>query len=320
MKQVTLSIVLGIFVLCTSHVSRQAVDSPQERKSSVHISFIPPLSTNGTRAGEYTNTFSLNLLAGISKNEKAFTLEGLTNIIRNNSSGFQLAGLGNYVGNEGNGMLFSGLTNIVKNTYSGLQFAGLANISGNTEGCQFAGLINIAQNVKGIQLAGLLNIANRSDYPIGLINIIKEGEMSIAVGYNEIGTAGITFRSGGKVTYGILGVGYNHKTQGDALAISGGLGAHINVNSWFRVNNELTGETFGNFSDKTSFKVGYALMPAFKIGQHIELFGGPSINYMQTNDEKDHKIFPSNSLWKKERASKLQQVYIGYRFGVQYIF
>lgn len=304
MKKVALSIMLGIAVLSTNHMSGQVVAPSQEKEAAVHISFVPPLSTNGIKAGEYTNMFSLNLLAGISKNERAFTLGGLTNIIRNNSAGLQLAGLANYIGNEG----------------SGLQLAGLANISGNVNGVQLAGLINIAKEVSGVQFAGLLNIADRSDYPIGLINIIKEGEMSIAAGYNEIGTAGITFRSGGKVTYGILGVGYNHKTKGNEFAVLGGFGAHINIASWLRVNNELTGETLENFTDKATFKVGYALMPAFRIGQHIELFGGPSINYMQTDDADNHKMFPGTSLWKKERSSKLQQIYIGYQAGIQYIF
>lgn len=320
MKKVALSILLGIVVLSTNHVSGQTATPSHEKKSAVHVSFIPPLSTNGIKAGEYTNLFSFNLLAGISKNERAFTFGGLTNIIRNNSSGFQLAGLGNYVGNEGSGMLLSGLTNIVKNRYSGFQFAGLANVSGDIDGFQFAGLFNVAKNVSGVQFAGLLNIADHSDYPIGLINIIKDGEMSIAATYNEIGTAGITFRSGGKVTYGILGVGYNHKAKGDAFAVLGGFGAHININSWLRINNELTGETFGNFSDEITFKAGYALMPAFRVGQHVELFGGPSINYMQTDDADNHKMFPSNSLWKKDDSSKLQQIYIGYQVGIQYIF
>lgn len=288
MKKVALTIALGIFVLFTNHASGQTVNSTQEKKSAVHISFIPPLSTNGIKAAEYTNTFSLNLLAGISKNEQAFTLGGLANIIRNNSRGFQMAGL--------------------------------ANISGDVEGVQVAGLVNIAKHVKGVQLAGLINIADRSDYPIGLINIIKKGEMSIAAGYNEIGTAGVTFRSGGKVTYGILGVGYNHKTKGDAFVVLGGLGAHIHINSWLRINNEITGETIGNFSDETTFKAGYALMPAFRIGQHVELFGGPSINYMQTDDVKSHDMFPSNSLWKSDDSSKLKQVFVGYQVGIQYVF
>lgn len=317
--KVTLSIMLGI--LCsTNHVTGQTSVANQEKRSVIHVSFVPPLSTNGINAGEYTNSLSFNLLAGISKNEKAFTLGGLTNIIRNNSSGFQLAGLGNYVGNEGNGMLFSGLGNIVRNSYSGFQLAGLANIAGNIEGFQLAGLVNIAKNVSGVQLAGLINIADQSDCPIALLNIIKEGEMSVAATYNETGTSGITFRSGGKITYGILGVGYNHKTKGNEFVTMGGFGAHINILSWLRVNNELTAESFGLFSNESTFKAGYALLPAFRIGRHVELFGGPGINYMQTDKMDNGKLFPKHALWEKTGSSKIQQLYIGYQVGIQYAF
>lgn len=321
MKKTVLSILSVIVVFTPFVVSAQTQSPNQEKKSAVHISFIPPLSTNGMNASQYTNDFSLNMLVGISNNENILTIGGLANIIKCNSAGLQLAGLGNYIGNNGSGVLFSGLSNIISGNYNGLQFAGLSNISGDINGVQFAGLINIANNVSGVQLAGLINIANTSDYPIGLINIIKQGEMSVAVGYNEIGTAGITFRSGGKVTYGILGVGYNHKTKGNALTVMGGLGAHINIIPWLRLNNEITGETFGDFSDKASFKVGYAFMPAFKIGNHLGLFGGPSLNYMYTEDMDDNRnLFPNKSLWKKETSSKLQQLYIGYQVGLQYTF
>lgn len=320
MKKTVLSILSGISIFLAGNVSARTQVPHQEKKTAVQVSFVPPLSTNGVDAARCSNGFSLNLLAGVSKNERAFTLGGLANIIKNTSNGFQLAGLGNYVGNEGRGVLFAGLSNRVKNRYTGVQFAGLANISGDVTGVQFAGLVNIAGNVSGVQFAGLMNVANRSDYPIGLINIIREGEMSVAVSYNEIGTAGITFRSGGKVTYGILGVGYNHKAEGSAFTVLGGFGAHITVTSWFRINNELAGETFGNFYDEITFKVGYALMPAFKIGRHFEVFGGPGLNYMQTDDMDNRKLFPHNSLWKKESSSEHQQIYIGYQAGLQYIF
>ena len=352
MKKVVLSIVLGISIFSANHLAAQTAEGNQEPQSAVHVSFVPPLSTNGTRAGEYTNAVSFNILAGISKNETIFTFGGLTNIIlnnanglqmaglanyvgndgkglafaglanitKNNYSGLQMAGLANYVGNDGKGLLFAGLANISKNNYSGLQFAGLTNIAGNVNGTQLAGLINIANDVSGVQFAGLVNIANKSDYPIGLLNIIKEGEMGIAATYNEIGTAGVTFRSGGRVTYGILGLGYNTEGKGDQLAVMGGFGAHINIAPWFRINNELTAESIGDFSDNNTSKVGYALMPAFRIGKHIELFGGPSINYMQTDDAENRKLFPSSSLWKKDRPTKLEQLYIGYQVGVQCIF
>lgn len=75
-----------------------------------------------------------------------------------------------------------------------------------------------------------------------------------------------------------------------------------------------------NFSKYVTFKLGYAFLPAFRINPHFELFGGPSINYMQTDDPRNTNILPDKYIWRKYGDSKFQQVYLGYQVGVQYIF
>ena len=294
-----------VLILCVLVYSALFAQSNEDKKTVFQLSFVPPLSTNGAYSHQYTNTVSLNLLVGISRNEEAFTWGGISNIILNDAKGFQMAGLSNYVGNDGQGVQSAGLTNINKNKFSGFQMAGLA---------------NTASAMTGFQFAGLVNIADKSDCPIGLINIIKNGEMGVAVTYDALGSTVATFRSGGRYTYGIIGVGYNHKTENNSLVAEGGFGAHIPVTSWFRINNELKASTIGNDSDEPVLNTGYSLIPSFRIGKHIELFGGVGINYMMTKDVSNSKIFPNHSLWKKTGSTKLQQLYIGYQFGVQYIF
>lgn len=300
----------------------------QDKYTTFHLSFAPPLSTNGIKAYEYSNGASFNLLAGISRNEENFSFAGLSNVITNDAKGFQFAGLSNFIGNNGGGMLFSGLANITKGSYSGFQFAGLINIAKNVNGFQFAGLINKAKNVNGVQFAGIINIAENSDFPIGLINIIKNGEKSIAVTYNELGSTMVTFRSGGKVTYGIIGIGYNHKVSNRAYTVEAGLGAHINCLSWLRINNELKVASFGYSNNpfiadsKLSnpvFHVNYSLMPAFRISRHFELFGGPSINYINARNT-DSELKLNHSIWEQSSSTRFQQIYVGYQVGVQYIF
>lgn len=274
-------------------------------------------------------------LANVNKNSfNGFQFGGLVNTATE-MNGFQFAGLTNYVGNEAKGVQFAGLANVNKSSFSGfqfgglvntatdikgLQFAGLTNIAKDVSGCQFAGLVNIAKSVDGVQFAGLINIAENSDCPIGLINIIKNGEKSVTVTYDAIGSTVVSFRSGGKYTYGIIGVGYNHKTKGNSFVTEGGLGAHIPIVSWLRINNEIKFSSIGSNSDKPVFNGGYSLIPAFKIGKHYELFAGASINYMETGNVNNKDIFPNHSLWKKNCSTKLQQLYIGYQVGVQYIF
>ena len=322
-------------LLCVLTYSTLSAQTSTKTRTTFQLTFFPPLSTNGMYSHQYTNTISINLLAGISQNEEALTWGGLANVVLNDAKGFQMAGLANYVGNDGQGFQNAGLANINKNRFSGFQmaglvntasemkgfqFSGLVNIASDVNGVQFAGLINIAKDVHGVQFAGLINIAENSDCPIGLINIIKNGEKGIAVTYDAIGSTVVSFRSGGKYTYGILGVGYNHKSSNNSLVTEGGLGAHIPVTPWFRINNELKVTSIGNNTDEPVFNAGYSLLPAFRIGKHVELFAGAGINYMDTKDMNNLKMFPNHSLWKKSGSSRMQQLYIGYQFGLQYIF
>ncbi|MDR2891033.1 MAG: hypothetical protein LBV18_05455 [Alistipes sp.] len=378
--------------------------------AAVHVSFFSPLGTNGLRAPQYTNDFSLNMLVGVSKSERYLTIGGLANIVKSHASGLQIAGLGNYVGDGFLGVQLGGIGNIVGEEVLGLQFggvfntagadmvglqlsgvfngaedvtgfqvggvanaaesvegfqiggvanlaggvmgiqlggvfnsaaggvagiqiSGVGNHAGDVSGLQIGGLFNIARNVSGVQLAGLVNVADRSDYPIGLVNIIKDGEMAAGVNYNDLGTISLQFRSGGRVLYGIVGLGYNHRVSEsrDAVSAIAGFGAHIGVTKWFRINNELTFENFGVFGGGNSgtdsddddfdatFRTGYSLLPAFRLGR-LELFGGPGIYYVHSSEPAMFDIFPKSSLWEKPRADRRQQVYIGWQAGLQFIF
>ena len=223
-----------IILLTVFHLSAQM---NQGKYVPFHFSFIPPLSSNGINASQYTNGASFSILAGMSANERNFTFASISNVIANEARGLQFAGISNYIGKQGQGVAFAGMTNITKGTYKGVQlagitnysagesrgialaglnnaingnfkgvqFAGLLNTSKDITGLQFAGLLNIAGKVRGVQFAGLLNIAEESDCPIGLVNIVKRGEMGIALTYDILGNGIVSFRSGGKYTYGIIG-------------------------------------------------------------------------------------------------------------------
>jgi hypothetical protein len=110
-----------------------------------------------------------------------------------------------------------------------VQIAGLGNRTGDVAGVQVAGLVNVARHVSGVQLAGIVNIAEDSDCPVGLINLIKNGRKGIGVTYSETGSTVVSFRSEGKITYGIVGTGYNHKAKGNSPVLEGGMGVHIHL-------------------------------------------------------------------------------------------
>lgn len=284
-----------IILLTVFHLSAQM---NRGKYVPFHFSFMPPLSSNGINASQYTNGASFSILAGMSANERNFTFASISNVIANEARGLQFAGISNYIGKQGQGVAFAGMTNIAKGTYKGVQFAGLLNTSKDITGLQFAGLLNIAGKVRGVQFAGLLNIAEESDCPIGLVNIVKRGEMGIALTYDILGNGIVSFRSGGKYTYGIIGFGYNHKLSDDNKTVAeAGYGVHIPCYSWFQINNEFK-VTSTATSDKPFLNASYSLLPSFKIKKHYNIFGGASLNYSTTTEMDNQTLFPQNNLWK----------------------
>lgn len=346
MKKFSLSILL-VCIISGAILAQEA----KEKKAGFQVNFCPPLSTQGLQASEYTNAVSFSMLAGVSKNITAFSLSGLGTYVVNDIDGVHIAGLGTYAGNKGNGIMLSGLLNRtadfdgigisglaniagemnglqLSGLYNqakgermyGMQLSGLANMANNVNGIQFAGLVNVAKHVKGLQFAGLVNIAESNDYPVGLVNIIKNGEMSVGVSYNEIGSTVVAFRSGGRILYGIIGIGYNHKAEKEQFVTEGGLGVHIPICSRFRINNEIRSQFLSDFSDRNMMHSGVSIMPAFKIIPQWEIFGGPSINYMETDHADNKSMFPGNNIWKKYTDDKLQQVYLGFSVGTHFLF
>lgn len=349
MKQIKI-LVLFLFGLSCGF---RATAQQQEPYSHFHFSILPPLSTHGSKAAEYTNGGSFSLLAGISRNERAFAFAGLGNIVREKAVGLQFATVFNRIGSEGKGLAFAGMVNTVSDSYkgvqfsaalnvsgddtkgvmfagltnstrggfSGLQLAGVVNIAENVRGVQLGGLVNIAKKVRGVQFSALVNIAQESDCPIGLVNIIKKGEKGIALTYDMLGNATISFRSGGRYTYGILGMGFNTRMRGEErLVTEAGLGAHIPVFDWFRINNELKASTVGSLSGDPTINASYLLAPSFTIWKHYNIFVGGSLNYFISRSADAASLLPTWSLWKQSTDGHVKQLYFGYQVGIQYLF
>ena len=244
---------------------------------------------------------------------------GLFNVVQGTSNALQIAGLAN-ITNDVNGFQIAGLANIGRDV-NGVQLSGLTNVARNVKGLQFGGLVNIAKKVKGVQFASILNVAEESNYPIGLINIIKNGEMGVAMTYDILGNTNMTLRSGGKYSYGVVGVGYNHRLEdSNKIVAEAGYGIHVPICKWLQINNEFKGVS--SASSRIAFvNFSYLLAPSFTLWEHFNLFGGPSINYfMSPTASGVERILPSSHLWSKATNGKVQQLYVGYQFGLQYIF
>lgn len=255
-------------------------------------------------------------LANITKDARAIQIAGLTNISKD-IYGLQLSGLAN-IAQDVYGLQLSGLFNVSHDLY-GLQLSGLFNCAKNVYGLQFAGLVNVAKRARGVQFASILNVAEESDFPIGLINIIKQGDKGVALTYDMLGNAVMSFRSGGKYTYGILGVGCNAQIE-ERLVVEAGYGLQIPVCRWLDVNNEFKATTMGYNSGYTRSNFSYQLAPSLTLWQHCNLFAGPSINYFMSDRAGAATLLPNARLWRKEGDRGIGQLYLGYQIGVQYVF
>ena len=270
-------------------------------------------------------------LTNISKELYGIQISGLTNISQD-AYGLQLAGLTN-ISKDVYGLQVGGLTNIAQDTYGlqlaglfnvshdlyGMQLAGLFNCAKDVYGLQFAGLVNVAKRARGVQFAAILNVAEESDFPIGLINIIKQGDKGVALTYDILGNAVMSFRSGGKYAYGILGVGCNAQIE-ERLVVEVGYGLQVPVCRWLDVNNEFKATTMGYNSGYTRSNFSYLLAPSLTLWRHCNLFAGASINYFMSDRASAATLLPNAGLWRKEGDRGIGQLYLGYQVGVQYVF
>lgn len=323
-----LSILVGITLLSFNAFSQQ------DKPSAMHLGLAYPLSTHGVLAKQYTNDFSLHAIYGISGGEKSFVLSGIGTSVFGYAEGVQIAGIFNHISGNARGFALGGVANTGKDVIGtwiagvfnathkaeGFQLAGVGNFSDYVRGFQFAGVMNIANKVDGVQLAGILNIADSSDYPIGIINIIRNGEKYAGLQFDELQDLMATFRSGSRHTYGILGVGYNLKHS--FIAVEIGLGYHFNFTKQFRIDTELAETKFIDPGhSKTADRCSFRIIPAFSFLSNFNIFAGPSINFLNGNAEHYKDLFPNWSFAEKTTSKGVRsQWYVGYAAGIQYRF
>ena len=245
-------------------------------------------------------------------------ISGFTNVAGEDALGIQISGFANVAGEDALGIQIAGFANVTGETLYGLQIAGIGNRAESVEGMQIAGIFNKAKKVKGVQL-GVVNIAESSDYPIGLVNLIKNGEKGVALTFDELQNLTATFRSGGRVLYGIAGLGYNFKSSKPLLVLEGGLGAHIPCTKKFKINAESIQTTLigsPGLVTRNSLRV----LPAYKITPNFEVFAGPTWNDIYIKDANPHTacLFPKHTVWTS--TSEKHRLYFGYIGGLHFIF
>lgn len=297
--------------------------------------------TAGVDGMELAGVFNINQkdvrslqLAGVfnlvGRNARGLQLSGVSNTVLGDASGVQMAGVKNWTRNS-RGLQVAGVFNVSERS-QGMQLAGVLNFSGNSKGLQLAGclnrsseetgsqisgVVNIGGKVKGIQLAGILNVADSSDYPIGLINIIKNGRKSFSLGTDESGLAALTFRSGGRVLYGVAGAGYYLADHELSYAMEAGIGAHLVDRRTFSLDAEAVNRNSTNFNKHEQPRVSFRLLPELRMATHFSIYAGPSVSYTYP-DKKNAGIDKIPGWVLYENKSNGQALHIGLSGGLKY--
>jgi len=298
-------------------------------KKHVNIGLVYPISTNGLEAKSRTNSLSLNAVGGLSYAETGACVAGIGSVVLDSARGAMVAGFGNVVVGSARGVMVSGFGNLVMGSSKGLQVAGFENVNKHAADVQVAGFLNkaadvhtqvagfmnIARKVRGVQIAGFMNIADSSDYPVALINIVRNGEMSVAVSTDETLTTLASFHSGGRKLYGIVGFGYNHKGVRSLAAWEAGFGAHVVTTSRFRLNLEVVNIGLTDFKAGDWMKSSFRVLPVYRVSHRIELFAGPSFNYLHARKGQGEGIV-DHFLWSDSNTHNYYGLFFGATGGV----
>jgi len=248
-----------------------------------------------------------------------FQAAGFLNLSRGNVSGSQFAGFMN-TSQDMTGFQAAGLLNL-SDAVHGTQIAGLVNTASDVKGTQIAGWLNKAGKVKGIQLSGFINIADSSEYSIAPINILGNGEMWLGVTVDDNLTTMITFRSGSRKVYGIVGAGYNADNKDKNIAIQYGLGAHFFYDSKLHLNTEATVNHLVGEGKGVLFKSSLSALAAFRPTERFEIFAGPSFNYVNITSKTDRGMV-DDYLWHRgteDGIGRMYGLYVGYTAGVHFL-
>jgi hypothetical protein len=197
-----------------------------------------------------------------------------------------------------------GVVNVLKGFAVGNQ-SGVVNVAADVRGAQL-GVVNVAHGgVEGVQIGttnvatgevrgtqvGVFNYADVSDYPVGVVSVVRRGRTSVDGWVTEAGIGMAGVRHGGRVIHNMYGVGYRAGTpSGWSFAL--GLGARLELSpkahidfetiAYWLQRNEPFVEDAQIASAGASF--GYALTPVFGV------FAAPTFNMLVTPDKEYSQV------------------------------
>lgn len=180
MKHFKLITLITLVLSASLNSQTDSIQKNNDKERAFQLTFVSPIGTNGLDCYKYTNHFSLNILAGVSKGLNGFEAGTLANVILKDVNGVQFAGFTNVVLGSVNGVQFASYFNYCGKDLKGVTFAGLGNVGlGELHGGQFSAGFNfnrkgghgvqvaahtnvVLGNFKGTQVACIANIATKN--------------------------------------------------------------------------------------------------------------------------------------------------------------
>jgi hypothetical protein len=250
-------------------------------------------------------------------NIRGLQMAGIFDSAGGDVSGLQVSGIFGYAGGNFQGAQVSGIASYTHGDFFGLEFAGMFNYAGESFRGVQAGLVNIAAaDMRGLQFGlynqgggdvqiGLVNISdNESSFPIGIVNIVKDGILSPVLWYDSMNFANIGLKSGSKHIYTLVSAGTRSagskfgadRNRDDSILVYRvGLGIEIPLGPVFIDFDVLTGNIFNNnisaekralsdaedrFDASSTQIVQIRLSLGFEIFDHVSAFVGVSYDYL----------------------------------------
>lgn len=263
----------------------------------------------------FTDGAQISGIQNYSSRFNGLQLSGFSNISKNTSRGAQIAGFSNFQKDSLDGLQVAGFSNIAQNAK--VQIAGFSNVVLDQVDVQVAGFINKAKKVNDVQIAGFINIADSSNYPIALINIIKNGDKSLGLQIDDDGITMLSFRSGSKKMYGILGVGLVPRSNYfSEYGLEAGLGARFPLNWYLSFNVEAAVITMSDFYNGAFMKSSLRTFPSLCLGKNLDVFGGPTFSV----STRFNRYYAPLHSWHEKINQFFMGANVGFIAGVKYHF
>jgi hypothetical protein len=183
------------------------------------------------------------------------------------------------------------------------------------------GVANVAGQVRKFQL-GVVNVADESDVSIGLVSIVRRGQLHVDVWASDAALANIGIKTGSKYVYSVLGLGL--MPAGDSTRLLGtyGLGGHIPLDRFF-VDIDAVGHNVSDGSDLFHF-AGLNMLSQLRVTggwqllPQLALTLGPAVSVF-VSDREDGSRIPlyDAPIYHSRSGRTYVRIWPGFSAGVQ---